>query len=67
MAKRNADRLVVHAAELATCSGPREGLTGEALARLHVVRDGAVAIGGGRILAVGTTERISTWSWVTMT
>jgi imidazolonepropionase len=58
MAKRNADRLVVHAAELATCRGPREGVTGEALARLELVRDGAVAIGGGRILAVGTTERI---------
>jgi imidazolonepropionase len=58
MAKRNADRLVVHAAELATCSGPRAGLTGEALARLDIVRDGAVAIGSGRILAVGTTERI---------
>jgi imidazolonepropionase len=58
MAKRNADLLVVHAAELATCRGPREGLTGEALARLEIVRDGALALAGERILAVGTTEQI---------
>jgi imidazolonepropionase len=58
MAKRNADLLVVHAAELATCRGPREGLKGEALARMETVPDGAVAIAGGRILAVGATERI---------
>lgn len=58
MAKRNADLLVVHAAELATCRGPREGLTGEALARLETVPDGAVAIAGGRILAVGATEKM---------
>ena len=58
MAKGNADLLVVHAAELATCRGPREGLQGGALGRLDIVADGAVAIGAGRILAVGSTERI---------
>lgn len=58
MAKRNADLLVVHAAELATCRGPQEGVKGAALARLETIADGAVAIGAGRILAVGPSERI---------
>jgi len=58
MAKGNADLLVVQAAELATCRGPREGLRGEALTRLDTVPGGAVAIGAGRILAVGPSERI---------
>src|SRR5690606_33941532 len=58
MAKRNANLLIVHAAELLTCAGPREGIRGAALDRVQVVADGAVAIVDGRIDAVGTSETI---------
>ena len=58
MAKRNADLLIVHAAELLTCCGPREGISGEALERVEAVADGALAIEGERIAAVGTTAGI---------
>lgn len=58
MAKRNANLLVVHAAELLTCAGPREGIRGESLDRLQCVADGALAIVDGRIDAVGPTEAI---------
>lgn len=59
MARRNADVLVVHAAELVTCSGPPEGIRGAALQRIETIPDGAVAIGGGRILAVGPTGEVA--------
>ncbi|HLT27117.1 MAG TPA: imidazolonepropionase [Zeimonas sp.] len=58
MATRNADLLIVHAAELLTCAGPVEGLRGEALDRVEVLADGALAVVDGRIEAVGTTEAI---------
>jgi imidazolonepropionase len=59
MAKLNADRLIVNAAELLTCSGPREGIRGGALGQIDVLPDGALAILGERIAAVGTTAEIS--------
>jgi imidazolonepropionase len=59
MAKRNADVLVVHAAELITCSGPPEGIRGAALERVDAIADGALAIRGGRIVAVGPTAEVS--------
>jgi len=58
MAKRNANLLIVHAAELLTCAGPQEGIRGAALDRLDVLVDGALAIVDGRIDAVGSTEAI---------
>lgn len=59
MAKRNVDRMIVHAAELLTCSGPAEGLRGAALQRIDAIADGALAIHDGRIVAVGTTTAIA--------
>lgn len=58
MAKRNADLLVLGAAELLTCSGPADGIRGAALQRVEAIADGAIAIAGGRIAAVGTTPEI---------
>jgi imidazolonepropionase len=47
------DLLVTNASEVVTCrTGPR-GAVGDALRALDVIRDGAVAIDGGRILDVG--------------
>lgn len=62
MEKYNADLLVLHAGELLTCSGPAEGLRGQALRDTEIVADGAVAVGGGRILAVGTSAQVAK-SW----
>lgn len=58
MAKRNADLLVLHAAELVTCRGPAEGIRGAALQRLEAIPDGALAIRDGRILAVGSSSEV---------
>lgn len=51
------DLLVVHAEELATPAGrgPRRGAEQD---QLTVIRDGALAVRGGRIVAVGTTAEI---------
>lgn len=59
----NADLLVLHAGELLTCRGPQEGLRGDALREVHLIPDGALAIGGGRLLAVGTSAEVAAaWS-----
>ena len=58
MAKGNADRLIVHAAELLTCRGPVQGVRGSALQEIETILDGALAITGDRIAAVGTSEEI---------
>lgn len=58
MAKRKVDRLIVGAAELLTCRGPREGVRGDALRRIESIPDGALAIDDGRLVAVGTTAEI---------
>lgn len=57
----NVDRMFVHCRELVTLTdgeptGPRRG---EAMRRLGVVADGAVAVRGGRIVAVGPTDAIA--------
>lgn len=63
MAKNNADLLILHAGELLTCRGPAGGLRGEALRRTDLIPDGAVAIGGGRILAVSASAEVEkAWS-----
>lgn len=46
------------AGELLTCSGPDTGLAGPAVSRLDVIRNGAIAIDRGRIVAVGTAADI---------
>jgi len=58
MPKGNADLLIVHAAELIRCSGARDGIRRSDLERLELIADGALAIGSGRILAVGSTEEL---------
>ncbi|MBM3384524.1 MAG: amidohydrolase family protein, partial [Betaproteobacteria bacterium] len=63
MAKHNADLLIVQAGELLTCRGPAEGLRGEALRQTDIIADGAVAVGGGRILALGSSAEVAkSWS-----
>lgn len=58
MAKRNIDRLIVHAAELVTCRGPAQGIRGESLRQMETIADGAVAIHAGRIAAVGSSAQL---------
>lgn len=55
-----ADLLLVHAGEMATLRGPRRPRRGRELHELGLVSDGALAVRGGRILAVGTTQQIRT-------
>ena len=55
------DRLFVHCRELVTLTdgpptGPRRG---QAMRAMGVVEDGAVAVRGGRVVAVGPTDRIA--------
>jgi imidazolonepropionase len=54
-----AEFVLIHANELATVAhgsgGPR---VGEEMSQLGVIEDGAVAVGGGRIVAVGTTKEV---------
>jgi imidazolonepropionase len=52
------DLIVRGAGELLTCAGPSSGVAGPAVSQLEVIRDGAVAINGGRIVAVGSSPDI---------
>jgi imidazolonepropionase len=58
METRNADLLIVRAAQLLTCRGPVDGLHDDALQRVESLADGALAVADGRIVAVGTTAEI---------
>jgi len=53
-----ADLVLVHAGELATLAGGAVPRIGDALADAGVVADGAVAVAGDRILAVGPTRTV---------
>jgi len=55
--RREADLVLYGASELATPVGPAP-LVGEELGRLKVIKDGAVAIRDGRIIAIGRTREI---------
>jgi imidazolonepropionase len=59
MERRGADLVVAHAAQLVTVAGfsdrPKRGAE---LSELGMIADGAVAITGGRIAAVGPTEAV---------
>ncbi|MCU1667734.1 MAG: imidazolonepropionase [Blastococcus sp.] len=58
-ARETVDMLVVDAAELVTCRTTPGGARGADLDRLEVIPLGAVAIHGGRIVAVGDTATIT--------
>ena len=60
MAKEAVDRLFVHCKELLTLAqGPATGARrGLALREVGLIEDGAIAVRGGRIVAVDTTARI---------
>ncbi len=53
------DLLVTHAGELLTCRTDARGATGDALNRLDVIRDGAVAIDRGRVVGVGAARSLN--------
>ena len=61
------DLLLIHAAELATCSSaPRSDaghdsdgpLCGAAMRNIGIIRDGAIAVRSGVIVDVGTTQEV---------
>jgi imidazolonepropionase len=52
------DLIIGNAGELLTCAGPREGIAGDALKRVAMIRNGALAVREGRIVAAGTTPEI---------
>ena len=55
----DAELLILGASEVITCAGPRQRhRPAPALERLEAIADGALAIGGGRILAVGPRREI---------
>jgi imidazolonepropionase len=52
------DLLIEHAAQLITLASPGGPKRGAAMRDLGIIADGALAIAGGRIVAVGTTEMV---------
>ena len=60
MTEEHADLLIANAAEVITCDGPADGLAGEAVRQRELITDGAVAVRGGVILAVGNTAELKT-------
>jgi imidazolonepropionase len=58
--RESADLLIVNAKELVTLANPAAGpRTGKQMRELGIVKDGAVAIREGRIVAVGNTREVS--------
>src|SRR4051812_37188201 len=54
----NSDLLIQHAAQLITVASPGGLRRGAALRELGAIRDGALAITNGRIVAIGTTAEL---------
>src|SRR5580765_2690148 len=54
----NIDLLIAHAAQLITMASPGGPQCGAAMRELGAIRDGALAIAAGRIVAVGTTAEL---------
>jgi imidazolonepropionase len=55
---KEVDLILRGAGELLTCAGPVTGVAGPAVGRLEPIKDGAVAISGDRIVAVGSSPDI---------
>ncbi|MDB6176203.1 imidazolonepropionase [Paracoccus sp. Z330] len=55
---KTVDLIVAHAGELLTCAGPDTGVAGSQLQELEIIRDGAIAIKDGRIVATGASSAI---------
>jgi imidazolonepropionase len=53
------DLTITHANEIIPCQGSPEGVRGPDLNRLETITDGALAVDGGRIVAVGDTATIT--------
>ena len=58
MTQGGADLIIENIGELVTCAGPPDGLRGEALQSLEVIRDGAIAVADGLIAAVGSSSDV---------
>src|SRR5438876_621413 len=54
----NIDLLIAHAAQLITVPSPGGPKCGAAMRELGAIRDGALAIAAGRIVAVGATAEL---------
>lgn len=54
------DLVVRNATQLVTVAGPAGPRTGESQGRLEIIPDGAIAISGGEIVAVGPTDEVMT-------
>ncbi|MBN1677694.1 MAG: imidazolonepropionase [Candidatus Thermoplasmatota archaeon] len=52
------DLLITNASELVTLKGPRRARAKAEMSQLSIIRDGAVAISGGAIVAVGKTKSV---------
>jgi len=52
------DLIITNASELVTLKGPRRARTKHEMSELSIFRDGAVAVSGGAIVAVGKTEAV---------
>ena len=59
VAKQTADLIIENIGELVTCAGPADGRRGDALQTLEIVKDGAIAVTGGLISGVGTTQDVA--------
>jgi len=58
MPKPEADLIIQNAAELVSCASNGKALAGKQAGQIGVIPDGAVAIAGGKIIAVGKTKDV---------
>lgn len=52
------DLIITNASELVTLKGPRRARVKHEMSQISIIRDGAVAVSGGAIAAVGRTESV---------